>query len=551
MKLTDEQALQKGIIAHKAGDLQEAERIYRGILKKQPLHPDANHNLGILAVTVDKADLALSFFEAALNENPKVEQFWISYIEALIREKKYQKARELIEQGKLQGVSKERLTTLEWKFIYEMETFTNENSSHEQLTNLLRLYQMGQYDKAEQLARSISEHFPFQNFSWKILAAVLKKTGNLSLAVPAGQKAVEINSHDAEAHSNLGIALQELGRLAEAESSHKQAIGLKPDFAEAHNNMGVTLQEQGRLNEAKTSYMQALALKPDFTQVYYNMGFTLKEVGRLVEAKICFAQATALQPDHDEANNNLLKCLYLLDRETFFFDQLDRLIGQGKSNAVIGSLTCRSALKYGVEKPNPFCKAPLEYVLHVDLNCEYDFKKTFADNAKSILCQRKTLTRQQTLLVNGYQTGGNLFDLKNSLVDEIEKAIHLEIKKYQQKFNTSEEGLIKKWPIDYSLYGWLISMKSGGELQPHIHDRGWLSGSLYINVPEKTKAQSGDLVVALGEKKDVADGRENIEKVINVETGSLVLFPASLTHYTIPFQSEEERIVLAFDVIKK
>ena len=94
-------------------------------------------------------------------------------------------------------------------------------------------------------------------------------------------------------------------------------------------------------------------------------------------------------------------------------------------------------------------------------------------------------------------------------------------------------------------------MKSGGELQPHIHDRGWLSGGLYINVPEKTKAQSGDLVVALGEKKDVADGRENIEKAINVETGSLVLFPASLTHYTIPFQSEEERIVLAFDVIKK
>jgi len=29
------------------------------------------------------------------------------------------------------------------------------------------------------------------------------------------------------------------------------------------------------------------------------------------------------------------------------------------------------------------------------------------------------------------------------------------------------------------------------------------------------------------------------------------LFPASLMHYTIPFESEEERIVLAFDMREK
>jgi hypothetical protein len=36
-----------------------------------------------------------------------------------------------------------------------------------------------------------------------------------------------------------------------------------------------------------------------------------------------------------------------------------------------------------------------------------------------------------------------------------------------------------------------------------------------------------------------------------VVTGSLCLFPASLLHYTIPFESEEERVVLAFDVVPK
>ena len=54
MELTLDQALQKGIEAHKAGQLQEADRFYTAVLKAQPKHPDANHNMGVLAVGVEK-----------------------------------------------------------------------------------------------------------------------------------------------------------------------------------------------------------------------------------------------------------------------------------------------------------------------------------------------------------------------------------------------------------------------------------------------------------------------------------------------------------------
>jgi len=54
MELTIDQALQQGIAAHKEGKLQDAERLYRAILQAQPNHPDANHNLGVLAVAVGK-----------------------------------------------------------------------------------------------------------------------------------------------------------------------------------------------------------------------------------------------------------------------------------------------------------------------------------------------------------------------------------------------------------------------------------------------------------------------------------------------------------------
>ena len=66
MKLTVEQALQQGVAAQKEGNLREAERWYRAILHSLPAHPDANHNLGVLAISVNKADLALPFLKTAL-----------------------------------------------------------------------------------------------------------------------------------------------------------------------------------------------------------------------------------------------------------------------------------------------------------------------------------------------------------------------------------------------------------------------------------------------------------------------------------------------------
>ena len=295
----------------------------------------------------------------------------------------------------------------------------------------------------------------------------------------------------------------------------------------------------------------AVALSPHDAEAHSNLGNTLKELGRLDKAEASYTQAIALKPDYAEAHNYLLMCLYQLDKKSLFFNELDYLINQEKANAVIGSFTCRSALKYGLEKPNLFCREPLKYVLHVDLNAEYDFEEIFVEKAKSILNENRISIRKQSLLMNGYQTSGNLFDIQNDVTDRIQKIIRLQIERYRIKFKNSEEGLIKKWPTEYTLYGWLIGMKSGGELQPHIHTEGWLSGSIYINIPPKSKADSGNLVVSLGEEKDAVDTRINAKKIINVVTGSLVLFPASLTHCTIPFESEEERIVLAFDVIQK
>ncbi len=112
MAITIDQALRQGIAAHKGGNLEEAERLYRAILRSQPGHADANHNLGVLAVSVNKVVDALPLFKAALEANAKVEQFWLSYIDALIKDQQYDTAKQVIKKAKKQGVSSKNLKAL-------------------------------------------------------------------------------------------------------------------------------------------------------------------------------------------------------------------------------------------------------------------------------------------------------------------------------------------------------------------------------------------------------------------------------------------------------
>ena len=113
MELTIEEALQQGISAHKAGKLEEAERLYRAIIGSVPTHSDANHNLGVLAVGVGKVDTALPYFKTALEANPNHGQYWISYIDALIKLGSIDDASKVLEQGKAAGLSGDAVTELE------------------------------------------------------------------------------------------------------------------------------------------------------------------------------------------------------------------------------------------------------------------------------------------------------------------------------------------------------------------------------------------------------------------------------------------------------
>ena len=166
MELTIEQALYHGVTAHNAGNPQEAERFYKAILQSQPKHPDASHNLGLIAISANQIEAALTLFKTALGVNPNIEQFWLSYIDALVKAKRLKDAKQAITKAKKKGFDAKKLEAL---LSQSKAVIDTKVPSQAQVKTLLEHYQNRRFGDAEKLAISVTHEFPQHQFAWKVL----------------------------------------------------------------------------------------------------------------------------------------------------------------------------------------------------------------------------------------------------------------------------------------------------------------------------------------------------------------------------------------------
>ena len=342
-ELTINQALQQGVEAHKAGQVQEADRLYTAILKAQPKHPDANHNMGVLAVGVGKVEQALPFLKEALEANPATAQFWLSYIDALIKLGKLADAKAVFDQAKSQGAKGDGFNALEQRLKdvgQEASKIAAEPQPKQpnildsiKLDQAIKLAKKkateGDLEEAKRIYQDIVVRFPrnkrasdgLKGIAGKIFGKASKvqdppqdqlkvlinlySQGQLQQALKQSETLVMQFPQSAILFNIQGAALKGLGQLDASVEAYNTALAIKPDYADAYNNMGLALQEQSKLEEAIEAYNKALVIKPDYADAYYNMGNALKEQGKLEVAIEAYNKALAIKPDYAEAYNNM------------------------------------------------------------------------------------------------------------------------------------------------------------------------------------------------------------------------------------------------------
>ena len=304
MGLTVEQALQQGVAAHKAGKLEEAERLYRAILQAQPLHPDANHNLGLIAVSVNKVDVALPLFKTSLEANPNVGQYWLSYINALIKLNQLADARTVLDQAMGKGANGDGFDQLA-QYLAEagksdVETDLTSNTQdppQDQFQLIADLLSQGQFQKVLDKASQLQQQFPNSALLYNIIGSANKGLGQLYTAVESYKKAILTKPGYASAYFNMGNALKEQGSLEEAIEAYDKALGTKPDFPGAYNNKGVALTERGKFEEAIEAFKKAITIKPNNIDAYNNMANALTKKGDPEAALESCQQALKIEPD--------------------------------------------------------------------------------------------------------------------------------------------------------------------------------------------------------------------------------------------------------------
>ena len=223
MEPTLEEALKKGIEAHKAGQVQEADRLSEPSTKSQDPPSEQLHSI-INLFTRGQLQQALS------DASQMLERFPNSAV------------------------------------LYNIAGASNAG--------------LMQFDAAINSYKQSLKIKPDYAKAYNNMAIALNAKGDPEAAVECCKQALKIEPDNADAYNNMGIALNDKGDSEAAVASYKQALNIKPDDAEVYNNMGVALVAQGALDAGIKSYEMALKIKPDYQDARVNK---LKQQSRICD----------------------------------------------------------------------------------------------------------------------------------------------------------------------------------------------------------------------------------------------------------------------------
>lgn len=291
--MTTDADLQQALTHHRAKRLPEAEQLYRTILQTRPDHPEANHNLGVMAVQTGQPGAGLPFLKAAVEAAPQRLEFWALYLDALVMTGHENEADQVAQQGRQRGIA---LTAVRVEPVDAPPRATPRSEldalADEFVMTLETLDKQGMHADAENLARQMTNILPAHGYGWKTLAYAYLRRGDLAGALQPLANATARLPADAEVARHLraaqtlhdALALELRGELHQAGKLLLEVLAVYPDHPAVNHKLGVIAI---RLNQpaAAIAYMEkALGGNPNDCQYWANYIDALLQAGELKAA---------------------------------------------------------------------------------------------------------------------------------------------------------------------------------------------------------------------------------------------------------------------------
>jgi tetratricopeptide (TPR) repeat protein/2-polyprenyl-3-methyl-5-hydroxy-6-metoxy-1,4-benzoquinol methylase len=311
----------QAVQCHQAGQLRDAEGLYRHVLRVDPGHTNSLYNAGLIGVQAGRPDIAVDLIGQAIARNDRIPEWHYNiafafcalgrmsdaiahYKKAIALKPDYAEAHMNLG-NVLKGQKRlddavacyQRVITLNPRAIEAHYNVANVLAEQEKWSDAALAYQ---------LALSLKPGFAHASNN---LGIVLAAQGQNDAAASRYRRAIALDPALVEAYVNLGKVLAEQGRLDDAVEYYRQAIGLKPDHAAAHNNLGVALMGQGRIDDAIAAFQDALARVPNSAEVHNNLGIAWCAIGKVDKALASYRRAITAKPEYIEAHDNLARAL--------------------------------------------------------------------------------------------------------------------------------------------------------------------------------------------------------------------------------------------------
>ena len=405
----------------------------------------------------------------------------------------------------------------------------------------------GQNRESAELYRALHSQHPHEKQVVLGYSQALLMLGELKEAKDALKNYIPQNGIDAEAITNLALVALEEGDINEAEIHYRMAANLAPETFVTHYNLGKFLQMHGELNAALAEFDRCLEIIPNAIEAIIAKAETLKGKGEtemsrelyiktLENHKVSKEQAIAtIKPLLAEAleRNDLESCGQYLSMVS------NEIRSDFRVRSIMHDLTKELQAHFG-DGENLY--DPREMVKSTYLCSDQDFLDVIKDHVlsnKSLIENRPgkpTRAGRQTHEIMETSTK-ELATLKEQLKAKlIEYAMNL-----PDSIKPSSNSVFK-------ISGWAVSLASGGYQIRHSHPEAIASGVFYVSIPtdmiQEESKDPGSLYFSSRQGNN-----EQKELCIKPENGMLVLFPSYMPHETIPFESIQERLCIAVNLI--
>jgi predicted O-linked N-acetylglucosamine transferase (SPINDLY family) len=321
-EITVHQALAVALQHQRAGELREAETIYRQILQTFPDQQDAHHLLGAALFARKELQEAAAEVERAIELAPRETSFRLTlgliyqsarrYGEALrVYDDLLAIAPDIADAHNHRGVA----LSVEGRHAEAAAAFKRALALGPGTPTIqgnlgVALCHVGHFEEAIWMLRSALEQAPKNATFHVTLASALYFSGQHEAAIASCREAIRLAPQRGDAYLTLSTALNALGKYEEAMEPAERAVALLPDAMESYLNLGNTLRELGRADACIAAYRAGLARDPEAAVLRNSLGNVLKDTGLLDEALAEYRQALRVWPEASIFSNYLYTMQY-------------------------------------------------------------------------------------------------------------------------------------------------------------------------------------------------------------------------------------------------